>query len=192
MMMPSSGTACLMARQAAQTRLSGLSASEPVSSRPRRVGVGKERHRGDAEARPLSPPRRQRTIDRERARRRASSATGWRPARRRPGRSARSGRRRSASFRAPAGATSRCGGCGACGARRGSRPCRAWSRIGGEGRAFAGHGILPWLDGAPSISLRRPGRPKRQGAACYAAGEDSSTGIRAVRPTTSERRTPRQ
>ena len=76
-MMPSSGTAALMARQARQTRLSGLSASEPGLVAPRRVGIGKERDRRDAElGRALGASHR--LVDRSGARRRASTATGSR------------------------------------------------------------------------------------------------------------------
>ena len=46
---PISGTSFLMARMARQTRLSGLSASLPVSSRRLRVGVRKERDAGNVQ-----------------------------------------------------------------------------------------------------------------------------------------------
>ena len=47
--MPISGTSFLMARMARQTRLSGLSASLPASSRKRGIGVGKQRDAGDGQ-----------------------------------------------------------------------------------------------------------------------------------------------
>ena len=173
-MRPSSGTAALIARQAVQTRLSGLSASRAGLVAARRIGVGEERDRRNAEPRPRAPPRLTASSTDSRSTP-GIAATGWRTfcavdEEDRPDQVVDA----SASFRAPAGATSR-----SRRLRRMRRPPRMASMSGLVAGSAANGGARgswrrPERSGSAMISVR--GRRGRQNRRMLRTGRARSRG----------------